>query len=314
MPLTLKRYFSLRYLAALFIPGLFFLLLSNPAKTLTGAKAGLLLWFNTVIPTLLPFIIMSGLIVRTGTYRPLCRITYPVLKHLLPISRNGCYPLITGLISGLPVGAKISSDLLNRGLISKKEAQYITALTSIPSPAFLTGYVAVSCLAYPKLAPFIILIILLSAFFSTELCCRIIYKYFDSDSSAVSTVHNYSSEQNASFFSKLDFSVTEGFEIILKAGGYIIMFSAISQHLPGLFLSGLLEITSGISSISVSALNTANKIVLTLTLSGFGGLSCLLQTAGFIVNSGLSLSFHIVCKICSSLMAFIMGLILINII
>lgn len=314
MPLTLKRIFSFRYLSFLFIPGLFFLLLSDPAKTLDGAKSGLLLWFNTVLPTLLPFIIMSGLIVRTGTYRPLCRVTYPILKFFLPISRTGCYPLLTGLISGLPVGAKISADLLKRGLIGKKEAQYITAFTSIPSPAFLTGYVAVSCLAYPKLTPFIILIILLSAFLSTELCCRLFYKYFDSEPSALSTMHTASQEQTSSFFSKLDFSVSEGFEIILKAGGYIIMFSAISQHLPGMFLSGLLEITSGINDISVSALTTANKIVLTLTLSGFGGLSCLLQTAGFIVNSGLSLSFHIVCKVCSALFAFILSILLINII
>jgi len=63
MPLALKRFLSPRYFTVLFIPGLFFLLLSDPSKTLAGAKSGLLLWFNTVLPTLLPFIIMSGLIV-----------------------------------------------------------------------------------------------------------------------------------------------------------------------------------------------------------------------------------------------------------
>lgn len=314
MPLALKRFLSLRHFIALFIPGLFFLLLSDPVKTLTGAKAGLLLWFNTVLPTLLPFIIMSGLIVRTGTYRPLCRLIYPVLRHLLPISRIGCYPLITGLISGLPIGAKISADLLKQTLISKKEAQYITALTSIPSPAFLTGYVAISCLALPHLAPLLMLIILTSSFLGTEICCRFFYKYFETETSVALNPSSASPVQNPSFFSKLDFSVSEAFEIILKVGGYIILFSALSQHISNMFISGMLEITSGISTLSASTLSTAQKIVLTLTLSGFGGASCLLQTAGFIVNSGLSLSFHIICKICSSAFALILGLILINVI
>ena len=314
MPLALKRFLSPRYFTVLFIPGLFFLLLSDPSKTLAGAKSGLLLWFNTVLPTLLPFIIMSGLIVRTGTYRPLCRLVYPVLKHLLPISRTGCYPLITGMISGLPIGAKISADLFTQGLISKKEAQYITALTSVPSPAFLTGYIAVSCLASPNLAPFIMLIVLMAAFLSTEVCCHFFYKYFETETFTALHTTSVSSGQNPSFFSKLDFSVSEGFEIILKAGGYIIIFSALSQHIPNMFISGILEITSGINNISSSLLNTAQKIVLTLTLSGFGGASCLLQTAGFIVNSGLSLPFHVICKICSALFAFILGVILVYII
>lgn len=39
------------------------LLLMRPALAFDGAKSGLLLWFNVVLPTLLPFMLCSSLLV-----------------------------------------------------------------------------------------------------------------------------------------------------------------------------------------------------------------------------------------------------------
>ena len=41
-------------------------LLLFPAHALTGAKNGLLLWFNQVLPSILPFLILSTILLSTG--------------------------------------------------------------------------------------------------------------------------------------------------------------------------------------------------------------------------------------------------------
>ena len=41
---------------------LFFIMLSFPQEVFDGASEGLLLWFQIVLPTLLPFIIISNII------------------------------------------------------------------------------------------------------------------------------------------------------------------------------------------------------------------------------------------------------------
>ena len=39
----------------------------EPQKALLASQQGLMLWFQTLLPTLLPFIILSNLVIRTGT-------------------------------------------------------------------------------------------------------------------------------------------------------------------------------------------------------------------------------------------------------
>ena len=62
------------------------LLLFCPSLALKGARSGLLLWFHTVLPTLLPFMLCSSAIVAFGAVPaitclwPLCFPVYPFRK------------------------------------------------------------------------------------------------------------------------------------------------------------------------------------------------------------------------------------------
>lgn len=63
------------------------LLLFCPSLALAGARSGLLLWFHTVLPTLLPFMLCSSAIVAFGAVPghyppswPLCFPVYPFRK------------------------------------------------------------------------------------------------------------------------------------------------------------------------------------------------------------------------------------------
>mgnify|MGYP000559144289 CR=1 FL=1 len=66
----------------------FFVMLLFPGPVFAGASQGILLWFRTVLPTLLPFMIAANLMVRTSAVHYISRLAGGVLGRVLKVS--GC--------------------------------------------------------------------------------------------------------------------------------------------------------------------------------------------------------------------------------
>ena len=69
--------------------GLLCLLFICPAQCVDGARSGLLLWFNTIIPTLFPFILATNLIREMNGIPYLERLFHPILSRLPGLSPGG---------------------------------------------------------------------------------------------------------------------------------------------------------------------------------------------------------------------------------
>lgn len=117
------------------------LLLAFPALSVAGAQSGLLLWFNVVLPTLSPFIICTQMVIALDAVELLIRPFYPAIRALFGLSPKGSYVLLCGLLCGYPLGARLCSQYLEGGSITKAEADYLLAICNHPSPMFLLGYV-----------------------------------------------------------------------------------------------------------------------------------------------------------------------------
>ena len=94
-------------------------ILTIPAQ---GCTLGLTLWYTSVLPSLLPFFILSGLLIRTGAFRFLNRIFSPVLTRIFPVSSDGSYAILMGYLCGFPMGAKVIAEL-----VSQRCRQYCSA-------------------------------------------------------------------------------------------------------------------------------------------------------------------------------------------
>lgn len=116
------------------------LLLRFPALSLEGARKGLLLWYGTVLPTLLPFLIFTGLLISLKAVPLLTAPFSPLLKKGLGLSDAGAFTLLTGMLCGYPMGAKTCSDFLDRKAFSLAEGRTLFAAANFPSPMFLAGY------------------------------------------------------------------------------------------------------------------------------------------------------------------------------
>ncbi|WP_455716837.1 hypothetical protein [Anaerosporobacter sp.] len=296
------------------------LVISQPMPALNGAKIGLLLWFNTVLPTLLPFIILSNFIIRFQVTDYICKIFSPVFRRIFHISSIGCYPIIIGILSGYPMGAKTCADLIKEGLLDKEEGQYIMILVGNASYIFLTSFLSVSSLAIPDRKYQLLGLIYLSSIISATIYRIMSHrrsKKNDTTSSEMVLITECMEETPLSM-TTVDHCILDGFTTITKVGGYIIMFSVLTQILTGILTSfgpsrflllGSLEITTGIYLVSSSAMELAKKIVLTITITSFGGFSSLAQVGSVIEHSGLSLKTYLHYKLINSVVAFLLSIV-----
>ena len=103
-----------KILYPLFLLFIILYLLVFPKDGSTAALQGLLLWYQKVLPVLLPFSILSNILLSSNSMLPLCQLLYRPIRLIYPISPLSVYPLITGFLFGFPMGSQITASLIDR--------------------------------------------------------------------------------------------------------------------------------------------------------------------------------------------------------
>ena len=117
------------------------LVLILDAKTaLLGASAGLQLCIQTIIPSLLPFFLLSILLTSAlmGENIPFLR----PFGRLCGIPKGAESLILVGILGGYPAGAQSVAQAYGDGTISKITAQRMLPFCNLAGPAFLFGIVA----------------------------------------------------------------------------------------------------------------------------------------------------------------------------
>lgn len=299
----------------------FILMFLFPYATYKGASSGLMLWFLNVLPTLLPFIIVSNLIIRLNIAGKISRLLYPVIGKLFRVSQNGCYPILIGFLSGLPMGGKVVADLRTENRIKQKEGEFLLSMCNNASPIFIMSYIATNQLRMPSIRLPLFIIIYGSSIISANIY-RTYEKYRDkrkriNSPKVYETVKAQGTYQSEKFtFDVLDDSIMNGFEIITKIGGYIILFSILAEIINEIgpsssyskaVIMGFLEITTGVDQICKIRIDNNIKIVLISIVTAFGGLSGLAQTKSVLGESRLSIRPYFCVKLISSCVAILLS-------
>ena len=273
---------------------LIFMLL-HPAITVTGASNGLLLWYSSVVPALFPFMVLSSLIVSSGSLSVLMAPARLVLGPLLGLSAEGCYTLLSGLVCGFPMGAKTCADFLSRGQLSLKEGKFLMAVCNHASPMFLLGYV------YPLFHGNLPLWKLLAAVYGPALLlalpARLLYRNGAptgrkpkiqgiAEPQEIPGPNPPSPNQSNPGNLSADEAILASVEVLCRIGGLLILFSIAVEFLRGarqlptglrLFLMGAMEMTTGIRELAAALPYPYSAAAACASLT-FGGLSGIFQT------------------------------------
>ena len=304
----------------LFCICLLLFLLVHPEEALLSAKDGMSLWLNVMIPTLLPFLILTGILLKTGNIPQLLEPLAPFWKHFFGISPAGAYVLILGFLCGYPMGAKLAHDLYINHQISQREGEYLLTFSCNASPAFIFSYLSQNILE-GKIPPHSLLLILLSA----DFVCMLFFRFLVYHGNTVSSVKpEYRKKETYQQYSTgviLDVSIMSGFETITRLGGYILIFSLLftgfyhywpfcSQN--KILLTSPIELTTGLHQIAQSAFSWKIKYITSMTLTAFGGFCVMFQTKS-VLEEKLSILPYIFAKCLNASLVFLF-LVLSNII
>ena len=304
----------------LFCICLLLFLLVHPEEALLSAKDGMSLWLNVMIPTLLPFLILTGILLKTGNIPQLLEPLAPFWKHFFGISPAGAYVLILGFLCGYPMGAKLAHDLYINHQISQREGEYLLTFSCNASPAFIFSYLSQNILE-GKIPPHSLLLILLSADFVCMLFFRFLVYHGNTVSSVKPEYRKNETYQQDSTGVILDVSIMSGFETITRLGGYILIFSLLftgfyhywpfcSQN--KILLTSPIELTTGLHQIAQSAFSWKIKYITSMTLTAFGGFCVMFQTKS-VLEEKLSILPYIFAKCLNASLVFLF-LVLSNII
>ena len=289
-------------------------LLLHPGEGLASARAGMTLWLNTLLPTLLPFMILTGVLIHTKGIEKILSPLKPVFRFFLGTDVYGGYVFILGMVCGYPMAARLASDLYETGRISRIEALYLTTFCSSASPVFIITYLGHLCLNNRNMAA---MVIFRFAVFRN-------HKIFPSNVTKKAKPDTcYEKKETSEADSPgviLDVSIMNGFETITRLGGYILLFSILTgciryyRPFPVLIqyiLLGITEITTGLSLFASADIPWTLRCVLSVTATGFGGLCILAQTRS-ILHKDLSLIPYLSAKCISGLFSGILMLCYLN--
>ena len=286
------------------------LLLMYPPLSLEYASAGLRLWLTKMVPVLLPFMILSGIMIRMDLTENFVRLVHPLLHLLYGTSKNGSYTIVMGFLCGFPMGARIVGELYGSGRLSREESARLLCFCNNIGPLYFLSYVAPTLDIRHPLIPFLIM-------YGIPLLYGIalmrIVPIKRRTASALSDLKEDGRPDRMTLPAAIDASVVSGLIGIARLGGYMIFFNLLNiafvpfRHTDAALLKiyrCILEITSGIDYSGQSLFYPI------LILLPFGGLSCIAQTYSMICHTDLPLKPYVLHKVIQTLLTALCYLVL----
>lgn len=331
-----------RNLLPLLFLGFTFCLLIFSKSNLPAVKSGLSLWANSVVPSLFPFFVATELLMHTNVITLFGNLLNRFMKPLFNIRGEGAFAFIMGIISGYPVGAKIASIFRQNNICSKEECERLLSFTNNSGPLFIIGTVGILMFKNTTIGILLFVTHLLAC-----ITVGFIFRYWKKDKntflSVSSSISLKQSKKSASFSNLgeiLAESITSSISTILLIGGFVVIFSSIisifkasgllnsltillsplfqflnidTSFIQGI-LTGILEITNGINSISsIACKKISFNIIFTAFLLGFGGISVLLQVWSITSKTDLSIKPYVYGKLLQGILAAFYTYLLMNI-
>jgi len=344
-----KRYHS-RLLAYVMAFGAVFItiaMVQYPKVAFDAAIMGLNLWWNVVFPSLVPFFILSEILMGLGVVHFMGILLEPLMRPVFNVPGIGAFAMSMGLASGYPMDAVITCKFRKNQLCTAVEAERLLSFTNTADPLFMFGAVAVGMFGMPQLGATIAM-----AHYLSSLIVGVIFRYHgrerDSHTNdtqiesgniifrALRALYKAKQEDKRSIGQLLGDSVKNSMNTILLIGGFIILFSVFLQilsilgvtdvlttafsgflsiigfntNLAPAMVSGLFEIDLGTLAASQADAPLLEKVVAASAIIAWSGLSVHGQVASIVIESGIRMLPYMVARFLHAIIAGVITIIL----
>lgn len=285
-------------------------------EVIDSARAGLKLCYELILPSLLPFFMLSLYLGKSAFPASLGRLLSP-LSRLLGYAPEAFTALPVGLLGGYPMGAAYLCALEEQGRLRPEEGEALLRFVNNSGPAFLVGSLGAGVF-HSKTAGLLLWLCHALAAIS----CGLLFRKASLPAAAfqpakpglpasrafIEAVREaVSAALNVCGF-VVCFSVLTG---LLDSGGWLdALISAISpvvdipQQVLRAGLIGFFELGSGIGAMRGLPL-TPENLALAAALVGWGGVSVHFQTLGLLADSKMNSAPHLTGRCLSAVLGAI---------
>lgn len=317
-------------------------MVTYPKEAFDSAIMGLNLWWNVVFPSLLPFFILSEILMGIGVVHFIGVLLEPLMRPIFNVPGVGAFAMSMGLASGYPMDAVITCRFRKNQLCTAVEAERLLSFTNTADPLFMFGAVAVGMFGMPELGVTIALAHYLSSFL-----VGIVFRFhgrnrdgYTRDAPAASgniivrafrALYNARQEDKRPIGQLLGDAVKTSMNTIMLIGGFIIVFSVfirimtvvgVTDILTGVFasllsvigystslapslVSGLFELDLGTLAASQAEAPLAQKVAIASAIIAWSGLSVHGQVASIVIESGIRMAPYMIGRLLHAVLAAI---------
>lgn len=232
------------------------------------------LFITRLFPTNFIFFVLSTILIDQGLIE--------LINNKLKLDGSVFYVTIMSVLSGIPSGSKYTKDLLEKGIIEEKTANYLLSFTHFPNPMFVLS--TVTTLINSKIALKILITLILS-----NLIIAVIFKPKKKE------VYKTNSSISNDFSSSLAKAILDAIKVIIIIYGTSVFFYLITVIInkyltltvfSHVILNGFFDLTKGLfSTILIS--NELLRSLLIIIFFAFGSLSIHIQIKSIISNTSL---------------------------
>ncbi len=284
-----------------------------PKQAIQTFGQGINLWATKVLPSLLPFFILTKLLSYTAFVGSVGQKLSPLTQKLYGVGGVAGYIYFMSIVSGYPVGAKLTSELYENRVITATQAKTISSFTSTSGPLFVLGTVGIGFFDSSRLGIIVLISHLISALLNGLL-------YRNKDSKETISSIPFSKTSNP-----LSDSMYNSIISIMMVGGFIAIFYmalsiilqlnilsplipllskiGINQNISTSIFAGLIEVTTGLSILSKSSINLNLASLISSFLISFGGLSIHAQAYCYLKNFGQKYSQFLIQKVTHAILS-----------
>lgn len=274
------------------------ILILDSGTALAGAQDGIALCLQSVIPSIFPFLVLTGVLLPYLVGKPRA-ILRPVSRLLgIPPGTEGIF--FAGLLGGYPTGALMVTQAWKSGRISRGNAERMLAFCSNAGPSFLFGILAAR---YPS-------IWMLWALWGIHIISAILV--------AAVMPGKAGNDAPAVGFSPMTWSdsLKNAVKTMGCICGWVIFFRVMLAFLDRWVLwllpitariavHGILELANGCCSLE-QVPTVGLRFVICSGMLAFGGICVLLQTSS--VTDKLSLRYHLAGKLLQTVFSILFSL------
>ncbi len=288
--------------------GFILCLVAMPQSSAVACKEALDVCINVLFPTLFPFFVLSDIFISSGGADFIGRYLRFIMKPLFRINGNGSVALVLGMISGYPLGAKVTNKLKASGKISDNEGKRLVCFCNNCGPMFIISALGTGMLSSKSAGIMLYIIHILSSITLGIILGRVGKRI------SVSSYMGKVCDREGSFSHAVEgamagviriFAFVIFFAVIMEITEQLGVFDitekilervGVKKSISTPIIQSVIEMTTGLKKLSASENALSHKLIVSSFVLGWSGLSVIFQSRSVSEELGISLGRYVIAR------------------